>query len=224
MELQQFAYAVSHDLQEPLRTVTSYIQLLEKRFREKLGDDGREFIAFAVDASRRMQAMIRDLLEYSRVQTREAETHPVDLDRVVAVVRRNLATALDEAGGGLSAEDGLPIVPADEAQLVRLFQNLIGNAIKYRHPDRAPEVTVAAERRGAHWLFRVRDNGIGIDPKYFDRIFGVFTRLHTREEYEGTGIGLALCKRIVERHGGTIWVESEPGSGSTFLFTLLAAD
>ena len=220
MELQQFAYAVSHDLQEPLRTVTSYLQLTEKRFRDKLGDEGREFITFAVDASRRMQAMIRDLLEYSRVQTRPGEMLPVDLDDILATVERNLHMALDEASAKLAVVNPLPIVVADEAQMVRLFQNLIGNAIKYRLPDRAPEVAVSAERQEDYWHFAVRDNGIGIDPKYFDRIFGVFTRLHTREEYEGTGIGLALCRRIVERHGGTIWVESEPGLGSTFHFTL----
>ena len=222
MELQQFAYAVSHDLQEPLRTVTSYLQLTEKRFRDKLGDEGREFITFAVDASRRMQTMIRDLLEYSRVQTRPGEMLPVDLDDTLATVERNLHMALDEASAKLTVVSHLPIVVADEAQMIRLFQNLIGNAIKYRLPERPPEVAVSCERREGHWLFSVRDNGIGIDPKYFDRIFGVFTRLHTREEYEGTGIGLALCRRIVERHGGTIWVESDPGQGSTFHFTLKA--
>ncbi|MEO5337676.1 MAG: ATP-binding protein [Magnetospirillum sp. WYHS-4] len=219
-ELQQFAYAVSHDLQEPLRTVTNYMQMLERRFSDTLGDDGREFIGFAADASRRMQSMIRDLLEYSRIQTRAGDLRPVDLDKVLAEVERNLGMSIDEAGAKLTVNRPLPILVADETQLVRLFQNLIGNAIKYRPTDRTPEIEVRAEQMGHEWRFSLSDNGIGIDPKYFGRIFGVFTRLHTREEYPGTGIGLALCKRIVERHGGKISVTSEPGRGSTFTFTL----
>src|SRR5713101_5227276 len=190
-ELEQFAYVASHDLQEPLRMVSSYTELLERRYGDKLDDKGRTFINFAVDGAVRMQRLINDLLEFSRVSTRGKPMQPVDVNRVLA----------------------------DETQLVQLLQNLVGNAIKFRGGER-PLVHVSAQPGGTECVFAVRDNGIGIAPEYFERIFVIFQRLHARGEYPGTGIGLAVCRRIVERHGGRIWVESAPGQGSTFFFAL----
>ena len=217
-ELQQFAYVASHDLQEPLRMVASYTQLLARRYGDKLDDDAREFIDFAVDGARRMRALINDLLAYSRVGTRGAEFAPTDCNAVVDQVIADLGAAIEDERAGVTRGD-LPTVLADAMQLQQLFQNLIANAIKF-HGERRPRVAIAAERRGDAWLFSVRDNGIGIDPEYADRIFVIFQRLHSRAEYPGTGIGLAICKKIVERHGGRIWMESAPGQGTTFYFTL----
>jgi len=217
-ELEQFAYVASHDLQEPLRMVSSYTELLERRYGDKLDDKAREFIGYAVDGAVRMQRLINDLLEFSRVSTRGKALQPVDVTRVLGTVRANLSVAIQDAGA-LVTNDALPTVMADETQLVQLLQNLIGNAIKFRGRER-PHVHVGAQATATEWVFAVRDNGIGIAPEYFERIFVIFQRLHARDEYPGTGIGLAVCRRILDRHGGRIWVESEPGHGSTFYFAL----
>jgi PAS domain S-box-containing protein len=217
-ELQQFAYVASHDLQEPLRMVTSYLQLLERRYQGQLDADADEFIHFAVDGAQRMYELIRGLLAYSRVGTHGGPFVPVDCEEIVGQVLDNLQIVIGENQATVTY-DPLPTVRADPTQMAQLFQNLIGNALKFRG-QRPPEIHVGAEWQGDEWLFRVCDNGIGIEIQYAERIFVIFQRLHTREEYPGTGIGLALCKRIVERHGGRIWVESEPGQGSCFFFTL----
>ena len=220
-ELEQFAYVASHDLQEPLRMVSSYTQLLSRRYKGKLDADADDFIAFAVDGAERMQRLIRDLLCFSRVGSMGKEPSLISSDEALVHALRNLRGAIEECGATI-AYDALPMVFADETQLVQLFQNLVGNAIKYRR-DEKPVVRVDAKPDGAHgWLFSVHDNGLGIEAQFFERIFGMFQRLHKREEFEGTGIGLAICRRIVERHGGTITVESQPGRGSTFTFGLYA--
>lgn len=220
-ELQQFVYVASHDLREPLRMVTSYVQLLERRYKEKLDRDAGEFIAYAVDGAHRMQRLIDDLLEYSRVETRGKEFGPVNMGSVFSQAADNLKIAIEESHAEITHGE-LPVVIADEMQLMQLLQNLIGNAIKFRKKEQPPRIHVSAERNGTQWIFAVRDNGIGIDPAQFGRIFMIFQRLHTHEEYPGTGIGLAVCKKIVERHGGRIWVESQPGEGSAFYFALPA--
>jgi len=218
-ELEQFAYVASHDLQEPLRMVSSYTQLLAKRYPDKLDKDANEFIAYAVDGATRMQRLIQDLLLYSRVG-RGSALVPCELQAAYDLALRNLKLALDESQAQVT-HDPLPRVLGDTGQLAQLLQNLIGNAFKFRS-ERAPVVHVSAVRDGAMWRIGVRDNGIGIDPEYHQRIFVIFQRLHTREHYAGTGIGLAICKKIVERHAGRIWVESQPGRGTTFFFTLAA--
>src|SRR5271168_330002 len=218
-ELGQFAYIASHDLQEPLRMVASYTQLLSRRYKGKLDSDADEFIAFAVDGANRMQRLIQDLLSYSRVGTKGQELLEVSSEDAFKQALLNLQGAV-EASGALVTHDALPTVLADEMQLIQLFQNLIGNAIKYQNPGIPLIHTSAARNGGNKWTFSVKDNGLGIDPQYFERIFGMFQRLHKREEFAGTGIGLAICKKIVERHGGSISVESEPGHGSTFHFAL----
>jgi PAS domain S-box-containing protein len=217
-DLEQFAYVASHDLQEPLRMVASYAQLLEKRYRGKLDSDADDFISFIVDGATRMQALINALLTYSRVGTRAKPFEPTDCEEVFERVFTNLQMAMYESSAIVS-HDQLPTLMADGAQLEQLFQNLIGNAIKFRGKE-PPRVHVSAEQYGNEWLFSVQDNGIGIDMEYAERIFVIFQRLHSRSEYPGTGIGLAVCKKIVERHGGRIWVESQPGKGSTFYFTI----
>ncbi|MBN1994112.1 MAG: substrate-binding domain-containing protein [Anaerolineae bacterium] len=219
-ELEQFAYVASHDLQEPLRMVKSYLQLLERRYQGRLDQDADEFIAFAVDGAERMRILINDLLEYSRVTTHGKPFAPTACAAVLDQVLANLKIALEESGAVVTYDE-LPVVLADETQLIRLLQNLIGNAIKFRQAESRPEIHVRAEHSGGEWTFSVRDNGIGIAPEDFERIFMIFRRLHSREEYAGTGIGLAVCKKIVERHGGRIWVKSGAGQGSTFYFTIL---
>lgn len=217
-ELEQFAYVASHDLQEPLRAVASCVQLLKKRYEGKLDSRAEEFITHAVEGTKRMQSLITDLLAYSRVGTHAHAFERVECEAVLEEALANLTMAIEESGAVVS-HDPLPVVQADGAQLAQLFQNLIGNALKFR-ADRRPEIRLAVRPEADGWLFSVADNGIGIEAQYFERVFRVFQRLHTRTRYPGTGIGLAICKKIVERHGGRIWIESQPDQGSTFYFTL----
>jgi PAS domain S-box-containing protein len=217
-ELEQFAYVASHDLQEPLRMVSSYTQLLGRRYGEKFDADAKEFMGYIVDGAARMKQLIEDLLAYSRVGTKGKDFKPVELDRARRRALGNLKAAIDESGAAVT-HDPLPTLPADEVQLAQLFQNLIGNALKFR-AEAAPRIRVQVSEMDKFVEFAVRDNGIGIEPQYFERIFMVFQRLHNKGEYPGTGIGLAICKKVVERHGGQIRVESRPGEGSAFIFTL----
>jgi PAS domain S-box-containing protein len=222
-ELGQFAYIASHDLQEPLRMVASYTQLLARRYKGRLDSDADEFITFAVDGANRMQRLIQDLLAYSRVGTKGKELLETSSEEALQRALLNLSGAIADSGA-MVTHDPLPAVLADETQLVQLFQNLVGNAIKYQNPG-VPRIHVSATKNGGgKWTFSVRDNGLGIDSQYFDRIFVMFQRLHKREEFAGTGIGLAICKKIVERHGGDISVESQPGKGSTFRFALAGSN
>jgi PAS domain S-box-containing protein len=222
LELEQFAYIASHDLQEPLRTIASSVKLLEKWYGDKLGEEADTFIGYAVNGTKHMQQLIKDLLAYSRVTTRGADFVPVEGGAIVTEALNNLKVAIEESGATITS-DSLPTVKGDRGQLVQLFQNLIGNALKFRG-ERLPEVHIGATsdstNKNKEWQFFVRDNGIGFDMQYGEKIFVIFQQLHTIEEYPGTGMGLAICKKIVERHGGRIWVESEPGKGSTFYFTL----
>jgi light-regulated signal transduction histidine kinase (bacteriophytochrome) len=217
-ELNQFAKVASHDLQEPLRMVASYTQLLEKRYKDKLDSDAKEFIGFAVEGATRMQRLINDLLAYSHVGTRDKPFEVTDCYSVLGQAIANLRPGI-EANHAIIANDDLPSVMVDASQMVQLFQNLIGNAIKFCG-ERSPRIHVSARQKGDEWVFSVQDNGIGIESQYKEKIFVVFQRLHAPEEYPGTGMGLAICKKIVERHGGRIWVDSESGKGSTFYFTI----
>jgi PAS domain S-box-containing protein len=216
-ELQQFAYVASHDLQEPLRMVSSYVQLLEKRYKDKLDPDAHDFINYAVSGARRMQNLINDLLSYSRVGTRGKPFQMVDCSEVLYAATSNLEIAIRENEAVIEHDD-LPQVFGDEGQLVQVFQNIIGNAVKF-HGKEPPRITVRAELQGAEWVFSIKDNGIGIEPQFFERIFLVFQRLHGNE-YPGTGIGLSIARKIILRHGGRMWPESQPGQGSTFYFTV----
>lgn len=216
-ELEQFAYIASHDLQEPLRMVSSFTQLLARRYNDKLDNDAREFIQYAVDGAVRMQGLINDLLEYSRIETRGKKFSPIDIHSVLGHTMKNLSIIVKEKNA-LVVNDELPVVVADEGQMIQLFQNLIGNALKFSKEQ--PRIHISVKEDKNYHIFKVKDNGIGIEPQYFNKIFQIFQRLQPREEYGGTGIGLAICKRIVERHGGKIWVESEPGKGSEFLFSI----
>ncbi|MDI6854139.1 MAG: ATP-binding protein [Deltaproteobacteria bacterium] len=217
-DLEQFAYLVSHDLQEPLHVASGFVQLLARRYRDKLDAKANEFIARALESLSRMEQQIKDILEFSRVTTRGKEFALVDTNAVLDQVLKDLGATIHKKKARITHEP-LPEVMADRAQLERVFQNLIGNALKFSG-DQPPRVHIGAERLNGEWRFSVRDQGIGIDPRHFQRIFLMFERLHPREEYPGTGIGLAICKKIVERHGGRIWVESQPGRGATFYFTI----
>lgn len=217
-DLEQFAYVASHDLVEPLRMVTSYLELLSDRYKSKLDSQAQEFIGYAVDSARRMRALIHDLLEYSRLDTRGRSFEVVNGEEILQAALSNLKVALEESGAQVT-HGPLPRVFGDKVQLTQVLQNLIGNALKF-HGATPPHIHVQAESSEAEWVFSVRDNGIGIDPKDFERIFILFQRLHTRREYSGTGMGLAIVKKIVERHGGRIWVQSTPGQGATFYFSL----
>lgn len=219
-DLQQFAYVASHDLQEPLRMIASFMQLLEKKYKGQLDEQADRWIDHAVGGATRMQMLINDLLTYARVGTLGNDFRVCKIDEVLSIALKNLQLVVSESHADVTF-DALPVLLGDQVQLVSLFQNLIGNAVKYRG-EQPPRIHVSARREGQDWLFSVRDNGIGIAPQFSERIFIIFQRLHNRKTYPGTGIGLALCKRIVERHGGRIWVESEPGDGATFLFVLPA--
>ena len=217
--LEHFAYAASHDLQEPLRTMRTYAQLLTNRYRGKLDSEADKFLDFIVGASARMGFLVQDLLAYARLTTETERPSSIALDEDLEAALTHLDKAIKD-GGATITHDPMPTLPVDRGQMVRLFQNLIGNAVKYRKPDEPSKVHVSAEQRGQEWVISIRDNGIGFDPQYASSIFVPFKRLHTAEEYPGTGVGLAICKRIVQAHGGRIWAESVPGEGTTFAFTL----
>jgi light-regulated signal transduction histidine kinase (bacteriophytochrome) len=217
-ELEQFAYVASHDLQEPLRMVSSYTQLLVRRYGDRLDGDAREFTAYIVDGAARMKQLIEDLLAYSRVGTKGKEFKPVPVESALRRAIVNLRAAIEESGAAVTY-DAMPVVQGDDTQITQLFQNLIGNALKFRSAS-VPRIHVSSSQKEKEWEIVVSDNGIGIEAAYFERIFMVFQRLHNKGEYPGTGIGLAICKKVVERHGGRIWVESAPGTGSAFHFTL----
>jgi hypothetical protein len=218
-DLQQFAYSASHDLQEPLRMVATYSEMLQRKFGGKLGPSGDEYIAYTIQGALRMEQLLRDLRTYTQASTMEHEpAEDIDAGTVLDRALQNLEAAIKDSGASIT-RTALPSVRMHEFQLQQLFQNLIGNAIRYR-TDAPPRIHVAAKRQGKEWLFSVQDNGIGIDPQYKEQVFGIFKRLHSAAEYPGTGMGLAICQRIVERAGGRIWVESQPGQGSTFFFTI----
>ncbi|CAN5651579.1 hypothetical protein BH23DEI1_BH23DEI1_07600 [soil metagenome] len=218
-ELGQYAYFASHDLQEPLRMITSYLQLVERRYRDVLDDEGREFMGFAVDGAHRMKRLVNDLLTYSQLGAEALDSGMHDANDALAAARRNLTVAIEDAGATITAEE-LPSVPLAEIELVQLFQNLVGNALKFARPGVPPVITVRAERTGAFWRFELTDNGRGIEKRYHDRAFAPFQRLERDEAVPGSGIGLALCRKIVARHDGRIWFDSVPGSGTTFYWTL----
>ncbi|HEV2478803.1 MAG TPA: ATP-binding protein [Puia sp.] len=217
-ELEEFAYVASHDLQEPLRMIGSFLQLLERKYQGKLDEEAHEYIHYAVDGAFRMKRLIADLLNYSRTN-REFTLEQVDIAAIIRDVLKNLAASIQDSGAMILVDE-MPQLTADPDQMLRLFQNLIGNAIKFRKEGATPVINIHARRDDAHWLFSVQDNGIGIDRQYAEKIFVAFKKLHNNARFEGTGIGLAIVKKIVERHGGKIWFESEPGQGTTFYFTL----
>jgi PAS domain S-box-containing protein len=219
LELQQFAYVASHDLQEPLRAISGFTELLEKRYKGHIDEKADKYIHFIVDGTRQMDQIIHDLLAYSRVQTRAQEFGLTDTNKALDQALSNLHSSI-QARGAVITQDPLPQIHADSTQITLVFQNLIGNALKFQKPGTTPRIHISAGRENDVWRFSVTDNGIGIEPRFADRIFMIFQRLHAKGEYEGTGIGLAICKRVVERHGGAIAVESEPGAGSTFSFTI----
>ena len=216
-DLQQFAYVASHDLQEPLRAIVSFSQLLEDKYHEKLDEDGKEFIHFITDGAKKMNTLIKDLLLYSRITTQAKPSRLTDLEDVVQDALFNLKESIDESEA-IITYDKMPVLKIDKTQFIQLFQNLLSNAIKFRS-QQPPRIHIGVNRLETEWIFSVKDNGIGIEPKYFSKLFNIFYRLHTKEEYPGTGIGLPICKKIVQRYGGKIWVESRLGKGSTFYFT-----
>jgi light-regulated signal transduction histidine kinase (bacteriophytochrome) len=218
-DLEQFAYVASHDLQEPLRMVAGYLQLLSERYRGQIDAKADKYIAYAVDGAARMSTLIRDLLAYSRVSTRAEPLNPTSSQEALDFALKNLHSAIAESGAAVT-HDPLPVVRADKTQLTQVFQNLVGNSLKFRDPGRPPRIHVAVREDQGQWLYSVSDNGIGFEQQYEEKMFVIFQRLHGRGSYAGTGIGLAICRRIVERHGGRIWARGEPGKGSTFFFTL----
>ena len=218
-ELEQFAYVASHDLQEPLRMVTSYTQLLEKRYKDKLDQDANDFIKYAVDGANRMQKLINDLLDYSRTTSQGKDFAKVDISQVLGQTISNLQKLIIENNVLITNED-LPELKADESQILRVFQNLIENAVKFKKKTELPKIHISCIKKNDFYEFSVRDNGIGMDMQFHNRVFTIFQRLHSKEEYPGTGIGLSICKRIIERHGGKIWFESKENEGTTFYFTL----
>ena len=217
--LEQFAYVASHDLQEPLRTMGTYAQLLARKYGGKLDAEAHQFLAFIVSAAARMSSLVQDLLSYARLTTEEDRPSSIALDEDLEAAITHLDQAIQESDARIT-HDPLPTLPVDHGQMVRLFQNLIGNAVKYRKPGRPSEVHISAEQIGTEWVISIRDNGIGFDPEYASIIFAPFKRLHAAEAYPGTGVGLAICRRIVQAQGGRIWAESQPGEGTTFFFTL----
>jgi len=219
IELERFAYVASHDLQEPLRMIVSFIQLLEKRYKDKLDEDADDFIAFIVDGAKRMQLLINDLLIFSRIGRSDKPFKLIDINVVINSVIKNLKKLIEETNATIT-HDPLPTIVANEGEFIQLLQNLISNAIKFHKAEEPPVVHISAKLQKNQWIFSVRDNGIGLDSQYFDRIFIIFQRLHKKGEFGGTGIGLAICKKIIERHSGKIWVESELGKGSTFYFSI----
>lgn len=221
-DLEQFAFSASHDLQEPVRSVKIYSELLIRNCADKLDAESREYLAYLRGGATRMEMLVRDLLSYTQVMKLDKPVESADAGQALTSAIASLAGAIGETGARVTS-DPLPLLWVHGTHLQQLFQNLIGNAIKYRSPDQVPAVHIAATRHDGDWIFAVSDNGIGIDPQYKERIFGLFKRLHTSDEYSGTGIGLAICRRIVDRYHGRIWVESEPGKGSTFQFTLPAS-
>jgi PAS domain S-box-containing protein len=218
-ELEQFAYITSHDLREPLRMITSFLQLLERRYQNKLDADANEFIGFAVDGAKRLDAMTNDLLQYSKITSEKREIKPVNFEHVLEHALENLKVQIEE-NNAIITHDSLPIIKGDEKLKVQLFQNIIGNAIKYRSQE-TPKIHISAKKEKNQYLFSIIDNGIGMPPEHLEKIFTIFQRLHTHEEYEGTGIGLAIAQKIVHKEGGEIWAESEPGKGTTFFFTII---
>ena len=219
-DLEQFAYVASHDLQEPLRMIASYLQLLERRYKGRLEAEADQYIDFAVSGATRMQTLIRDLLTYSRIGAHRKDPQPVDVSATVKLALENLKIAIGEKEASIMV-DPLPTVVGEPTLLIQLFQNLIDNAVKFCK-EATPRIHISATRERAEWIFSIADNGIGIDPQYLEHVFVIFKRLHGRDHYPGTGIGLAICKRIVDRHGGRIWVESQPGHGTTFRFSIPA--
>ncbi len=217
--LEQFAYVASHDLQEPLRTIGAYSQLLGRKYSGKLDAEADQFLNFLQSAAGRMSTLVQDLLAYARLATEVERPSSIALDEDLEAAITHLDQAIQESGGSVT-HDPMPTLAVDRGQMVRLFQNLIGNALKYRKPDEAPKVHISAEQKGDEWVISIRDNGIGFDPAYAEMIFVPFKRLHRAEEYPGTGVGLAICRRIVHAQGGRIWAESQPGEGATFSFTL----
>jgi PAS domain S-box-containing protein len=217
-ELEQFAYVSSHDLKEPLRMITSFLQLLQKRYIDELDEDANDFINYAVDGAKRMDMMINDLLEYSKIGSTEREYEYLQSDKILETVLKNLKPTIEESNA-IITHDPLPLIYANNQMMIQLFQNIISNAIKY-HGEEPPEIHISADYIDDEYIFSIKDNGIGIDQKHLERIFKIFQRLHTREKYDGTGIGLAITKRIIQKHRGKIWVESELGKGTTFFFTI----
>jgi PAS domain S-box-containing protein len=217
-ELQEFAYVASHDLQEPLQMVSNHVQLLSRRYRGKLDRDADEFIEFAIEGTSRLKSLISDLLDYSKVSTSGRGFAPIEMAKIIDRVMETYQQVVKDYKGSLTCDD-LPMVLGDDEQIIQLLQNLIDNSIKFRSKE-PPRIHVGARQLSERWLLFVRDNGIGIDPQYTERVFVIFQRLHSRDDYPGTGIGLAICRKIIERHGGHIWVDSEPGKGATFYFTL----
>ncbi|MEO0685762.1 MAG: ATP-binding protein, partial [Cyanobacteria bacterium J06649_11] len=217
-ELKKFAYVASHDLQEPLNQVANYVQLIEMRYQNALDEDANEFIGYVVGGVSLMQTLIDDVLAYSKVDMQNIEFAPISAEKALEKALNNLSTRIEQTAAKIT-HDELPTVMADSTQIMQLFQNLIGNAIKFRS-EKQPEIHISVSRSEEEWLFSVSDNGIGIEPRFSDRIFVIFQRLHTRDEYPGTGMGLAICKKIAECHRGNIWVESQLGEGATFNFTI----